>query len=216
MTHFGFDTDIFPGVPLMGQIKASTNLEFVGFYLAPAPSHGDASWMAHRGDLAAQGWGFLPVYVGQETVGPGRHNVCGPQGTIDGAEAVTLMRSAGFPAGSYVYLDLENGPPFTAAEAQYVEAWVKLVEGGGYKAGIYGSHLYAAELAALAPSARIWTVRTATVDRHQVPGRIFTGRDPADSGFPGAFACQFDQSAVLTAFGLEVDLDSALSADPSV
>ena len=105
------------------------------------------------------GWGLAPLYVGQQTVGPGSHNASGGQGTIDGQDAVSLMTDEGFAAGSCVYLDLENGPPLAPALRDYVASWCDAVAAGGYKPGVYVSHLLAGQVQALRPAARIWAVK---------------------------------------------------------
>jgi hypothetical protein len=52
MTFFvGFDCLAYPGTDEMTWLKANTNLGWCGFYLAPAPSHSDSSWIGCRSDL---------------------------------------------------------------------------------------------------------------------------------------------------------------------
>jgi hypothetical protein len=108
----GFDRSGYPGDPVMSWLKAKTNLQWCGYYLAPAPSHPDTTWMTRRAALSAAGWGIAPLYVGQQVTGPGSHNPSTATGTADGAQAAALMSAEGFDAGSCVYLDLENGAPF--------------------------------------------------------------------------------------------------------
>jgi hypothetical protein len=130
----GFDTSQYPGDQVMSWLKRNTNLTWTGFYLGVAPSHSQADWMNRRAVLVEQGWGFAPVYLGQQTTGPGSHDSSGPQGTIDGGQAVALMQAAGFPAGRCVYLDIENGPPLSALQIAYIAAWVNEVVAQGFQA----------------------------------------------------------------------------------
>src|ERR1700691_4592878 len=69
-----FDRSDYPGDDVMTWLRAHTNLQWCGYYFAPAPSHGDTSWMARRSALVAAGWGIAPIYVGQQITGPGSHN----------------------------------------------------------------------------------------------------------------------------------------------
>ena len=56
MTFFlGFDTSIYPGDSAMQTLRAQALIAFTGFYLAPAPSHPNASWMQKRAFLAGLG-----------------------------------------------------------------------------------------------------------------------------------------------------------------
>lgn len=213
MTILGFDTDIYPGDAMMERLRA--HFDFVAFYLAPAPSHGDTSWMPKLAYLRSIGYGLVPVYVGQELVGPGRHNVTGRQGTLDAADAVHRAQQAGFGPGTFIYLDLENGPPFTDEEAAYVTAFAAGLKAASFNIGIYGSHLYADHLKELVPEARIWTVHTRTTTAHDVEAADVSTPSPISFNSQAVVA-QFDQSAVLTDFDrLEVDLDSSVIADPS-
>ena len=216
----GFDTSVYPGDEEMAWLKANTNLVWCGYYLGPAPSHSGTDWMGNREDLHAAGWGLAPVYVGQQIRGPGRHAVSGPQGTIDGADAVALLTSDGFAPGTTVYLDLEDGPPFVSPRTEYVVAWVNAVTAGGFQPGVYCSHVFAANVQTACPSARIWAYKVDTTDEHVFPGTNFPDPHPAGSGFSGAFIWQLGQNCRLslpTAPGRSplVDLDSAMTADPS-
>lgn len=215
--HAGFDASGYPGDATMAELKHTTNFEWCGFYLGPAPSHPDAGWMTKRATLKAQGWGFAPVYVGQQVTGPGEHMVTAAHGSEDGNNAAQLMLHAGFPSGGIVYLDLENGPPFGTAQQAYVGAWVDAVIEAGFSAGIYCSFLFAAEVAKLRPATRIWAFHVPTVSLHRVAGTKFPTPDPATSGFAGAAIWQLDDSAEISVGGktLLVDLDSADTADPS-
>lgn len=101
MPFAGFDSLHYPGDGVMAWLKANTNLSFVGFYLAPAPSQGDREWMSRRATLVQQGWGFAPLYLGQQELSinkPGVSHILTPgQGEIDGGDACQLMKTAGFP-----------------------------------------------------------------------------------------------------------------------
>ncbi len=216
----GFDCFSFPGMAQMAWLQANTNFKWVGYYLAPAPSHSDTSWMGRRGALAAAGWGIAPVYVGQQLSGPGSHDVTSDQGITDGNDAVALMSGDGFPAGSCVYLDLEDGPPFTSPRTDYVDSWVAAVQSGGFLPGIYCSHGFAAKVQTAYPTARVWAYKVATTAQHNVPGTDFPEADPSGSGFAGAHIWQCAQNCKLSLAGAPtsapiVDLDTALSADPS-
>jgi hypothetical protein len=218
--HAGLDVSDYPGNPRMAWMKQNTNLQWTGFYLGPTPSHSGTSWMNRRAALLALGWGFAPLYVGQQVTGPGSHNTTGPQGTTDGQHACNLMQSAGFPAGSFVYLDLENGAPFTTAQHHYVGNWVDAVIAGGYGPGVYCSHTFAAEVHILRSTARIWAFKVSTTAPHPVPGHNYPDPHPAGCGYAGAYAWQLGQNCIIDVPGanhgkLGVDLDSAVSTDPS-
>lgn len=213
----GFDSSAFPGLEITSWLKANTNLHWCGFYLGPAPSHSGKDWMAHRAELVEQGWGIAPLYVGQQVVGKGSKLSSGPQGKTDGKQAVSLMKSAGFPAGTFVYIDLENGPPLKPVQRAYLGAWVDTVAGDGFCPGVYCSHGFAQEVHTLRPAARVWAFNVSTTSTHAVPGNNFPDSHPSGSGFTGSFVWQLAQNAVIDAKSpqkLKVDLDTALTPDP--
>lgn len=214
--YAGFDASGFPGLPTMAWLRKNTNLVWCGFYLK-SPSHKDAGWMPHRADLLSQGWGFAPIYVGQQVTGPGSRVVTAAQGTHDGADAAAVMHAAGFPKNAFVYLDLENGPPLSAAQAGYVSAWVNAVTVTGFSPGVYCSYLMAGKVHAAAPGARIWAFHVRSVAEHHVTGSIFATPSPILSGYPQAHIWQHEDSALINAAGksLLVDLDTSISSDPS-
>jgi hypothetical protein len=214
------DTYAFPGDDALAWLKANTNLRWCGYYLAPAPSHHDTSWMGRRAALAAAGLGLAPIYVGQQLSGPGNHKVSGPQGSIDGADAAALMAGEGFKPGAYVYLDLEDGPPFKAPRTDYVRAWVDAVTAAGFSPGVYGSYGFARDLHAVIPQARVWAYRVDTTAPHPVPGTSFPDLAPAGCGYTGAYMWQLGQSCQISLrtappHQLVVDLSTAVAPDPS-
>jgi hypothetical protein len=215
----GFDSSVFPGTDEMSWLKTNTNLSWCGYYLGPAPSHSSTVWMGQRPALQAAGWGIAPVYVGQQINGPGRHSVSGPQGTVDGQDAVQLLTGDGFAAGTCVYLDLEDGPPFVPPRTDYVTAWVEAVQTGDFQPGVYCSHTFAADVHAACPQARVWAFKVDTTQEHPFPGTNFPDLHPAGSGYPGAFIWQLGQNCRLNLPAAPLnsflaDLDSALTPDP--
>jgi hypothetical protein len=218
MTIFlGLDTSTYPGDNVMKLARTQANIAFTGFYLAPAPSHSDTSFMKKRAFLSGLGYGFAPVYVGQQQSGPGSHNLSSKQGTTDGKNAAQLMLTAGFPASSVVYLDVETGPPATPAFFDYYSAWVQAVIGGGFTPGVYVSHLLAAQFLAHDSRAVPWVFQLKFSGGHVFVPPL-PAPDPSQSSFSGAKVLQFAQNCTLNLNGAHlspVDLDSALVPDPS-
>lgn len=212
----GFDRSDYPGFPVMMWLRVNTNLRWCGFYL-PSPSHRASSWTGRRAELAAMGWGFACVYVGQQTMGPGSHNATAAQGTNDGADCCAKMKAEGFAPGSFVYLDLENPDP--VHQSAYVAAWIDAVVAGGYGPGVYTSFLDAPQIAALRRGVRIWSFKVKTVQPHRVYGYASPAFDPAGAS-PVASVWQYEDAAIISCAAapggtLLVDLNSATTTDPS-
>jgi Domain of unknown function (DUF1906) len=217
MSYAGFDSLAYPGDAMMQWLKSHTNLSFVGFYLAPAPSRPTSGWMDKYATLAAQGWGFAPVYVGQQEASqPGSHILTAAQGTKDGQAAIGLMRTAGFPPRSVVYLDCEQGGRASPAVQGYVGAWVDAVAPSSYTPGIYCSYTTAASLLAIRPNVCAWVWHIT----NPAPGPTFPTPNPSSSGASTAVVWQYFQNTTVQFPGapsssLKIDLDSASVADPS-
>lgn len=213
----GFDRSDYPGDAVMAWLEGNTNLLWCGYYLR-GPSHPNQSWSGKRSLLVKEGWGLAPVYVGQETMGPGSHNVTAVQGSIDGKDACSRMTAEGFPPGSFVYLDLENPDP--AHQSAYAAAWIDAVVAGGFGPGVYTSFLDSPQIARLRAGVRIWSFHVRTVSAHRVLGATFPNPDPTTSGFDRAAMWQHDDAAIISCAAapgdqLLVDLNSADSDDPS-
>ena len=222
--YAGFDRLTYPGDATMNALITTTNLKWCGFYLAPAPSQGYTGWMATRATLAGQGWGFAPIYVGEQqpeaTPTPGSHNPSAAKGTVDGASAAALATTAGFPLGSVIYLDIETGGPLQPAMIDYYNTWVAAVIAAGFTAGVYCSYLLADQLKTINQTPVFWVFRlrypTGSTANYSAP---FPTREPSVSSIAFASAWQLAQGVNVTLPSGTVlnnyDLDSASLPDPS-
>lgn len=228
----GFDRSTYPGDAVMTDIIRHTNIRWAGFYLAPAPSHPDTSWMSKRAFLQGLGFGLAPLYVGQQVAGPGSHHVSAAHGTIDAQDAAALAAHAGFPHGSIVFLDIEQGPPADPRTIDYYKAWVaELAEHTNYSPGVYCSFLHVADTLFHADSRPVFWVFNinrftcipgqATATRTLIPpDPPFPEPDPAGSGVSFARLWQMAQSVRCAIHAgpttlTNVDFDSSVAADPS-
>ncbi|AOJ12075.1 glycoside hydrolase domain-containing protein [Burkholderia mayonis] len=221
MTFYaGFDTDIFPGQLQLGWLKSNTNLSWCGYYLAPAPNHPDISWMGNRQALIDQGWGLLPIYVGQQS---GSNDLTDAQGATDGSQAAQLARAEGFPRDGYLYIDWEDGSALDDDAQAYLSAWAAEIMKCGYQPGVYCSHDLADSMASLmadlspSPELRIWAWNVPTVNQQPYLGALdaFPAVTPAGCGYPGAMAWQHLQNCVLMPGTMQVDLSASNLRDPS-
>ncbi len=204
---YGVDTSAFPGMGAMGWYRDKCDFRFTGFYLAPAPRHPDASWMTHRDELAAAGWGFLPVYVGLQINQAG---LSAAAGTSDGQAAAQLMAQAGFHTQTICYLDLEDGTQPSGSYAAYISAWLAAVDAANYVPGIYCSHLIAKWCGN--KTKYLWTFRMPanTAGQTYAPGQVPTGSLAA-----GGIATQYRQNVFIQGKSTQIDINVSTVADPS-
>jgi hypothetical protein len=218
------DKDTYPGDRVMQSLIINTNLTWTGFYLTPAPSQGHKlGWMGKHDFLRGLGWGIAPVYVGRQIaqIKGTDHRMAPENGTRDGTHAAGLASSAGFGSGVTVFLDFEHGPPLKEEVKAYYAAWADALRTRGFKPGVYCLSGIAGGLAAKVPGGSVWTVNLG-----KIPGKSFKSPfpnpDPAQSGIGGASMWQLKQQVTIEYEHLDggkkhlvVDLNSALTADPS-
>jgi Ca2+-binding RTX toxin-like protein len=234
----GFDASNYPGDGVMSWLLQHTDLEWVGYYLYPAPSrnvsHGSGSWTGHYSTLVTQGWKIAPIYVGEQDpnlADPAADlstNPSAAKGVADGNSAETnsaglpdsavpLLLADHVPTGTVVYLDIETYGAQSAAELSYIQSWCSAVAAAGYVPGIYclaggGTQ---ASIAAVEPNVPYWI---SDPTNPSPPGTPFPTPDPSGSGVGSAVAWQYETNpnyhisiptSVLASGSLQVDLDSA-------
>jgi glycosyltransferase involved in cell wall biosynthesis len=218
----GLDRSIYPGDAAMQWLKSNTNLAWTGFYLAPAPNHPDTSWMppmnptSVRTTLLGMGWGFAPLYLGRQVGSP---NLTTAQGTADAQNAAALAQSAGFPSGTVIYLDIEQGGLLPAAMIKYYKAWVQGIVNQGYGPGVYCSYFQsAAQLHQADSRARIWVFHVGRYSCANDAKNPYPTPDTSTSGYALASIWQYLQNCSINVNNTSlspVDLDSASMRDPS-
>jgi hypothetical protein len=229
--HLGFDRSAYPGDDVMQSLWDSTPLTWVAPYLAPAPSYGDEAWMTAMPALRAMGWGFAPVYVGQQSPGgPGTHLLTGAQGQADAHQAASLAAAAGFENGSVLYLDIEIGGDLPANHLAYVKSWVTEVQVNTvFWAGVYCSFSRtAAQVNAECGDVPTWVFHPLDPGPSTIDLSDEAAPDPARSGFATALGWQYRMSLAgpvdLTWVDADtgqphrlpqVDLNAAWCLDPS-
>jgi|SRR5471032_1436912 len=233
--YAGFDTKVYPKISMMTWLRSNSNLSWCGYYLAPAPNHGDNSWMGSYG-LLRDDWGVAAIYVGQQdpSTGHGGYTpssvLTAAQGGIDALDAVALTKNEGFPAGSAIYLDWESGGLDADGATDYVREWIRGVAGSQtFVPGIYCSHVIAnavvSEIDKIdpTPDVRFWCWKVPSADPHDFEGDIsvLPTPNPGGCGFSPATAWQREQRALMTfANGapiksLELDISTSTRASPS-
>ncbi|MEU3825060.1 DUF1906 domain-containing protein [Streptomyces sp. SID486] len=242
MAFAGIDRLAYPGNAFMAGLMTNTNLLWTGFYLAPAPSQGNTSWMAHLADLRAMGpgWGVAPVFVGQQHPnGPGSHTLTAEQGRKDAVSAAQLADQAGFASGDEadlpgyprIYLDIEIGGTLPSNFVSYVNAWCEVIRSDqtAYLPAVYCSFKdTAAQLLASNDDLIVWVFNINQFLHHHdqaLPDpATFLVPEPTESGFAGATAWQWIQGFASVTTTLpdgsaktvnNWDLDSSDAPDPS-
>jgi hypothetical protein len=147
----GFDACTAPSVATMTAWLASP-YRVAGTYLggdnwACAYGNFDAAWVT---EVAAEGWRFIPIWVGPQapcsgipgvtTIDPGQ---AAAEGQAEAASAVATAQAFGYGRGTPVYFDMEgyNSSDTSCAQAvlTFLGAWTQGLHAAGYLSGVYSS-----------------------------------------------------------------------------
>jgi hypothetical protein len=142
-TYLGFDANDYPGDAALPALKQT--FAFAGFWLNNPPGANSNTWRGHRTALAQRGFGFLVLFNGR--LERDLHSVSNARalGAADAHAASTSAQQEGFPSGTVIFLDQEEGGSMDAAQLAYLLAWFDSVAAAGFRAGIYCSGMPASE-----------------------------------------------------------------------
>lgn len=141
--HLGFDRDIYPGDAAFPVLRKT--FAFTSFWLSPPPGEKVTTWLGKRELLRKDGFGFLVLYRGRDSR-EFKKAADGPaQGTLDAQAAASTAKKQGFPAGTIIFLDIEEGGRLPAVYHTYLHEWFDVLSKNGYRAGVYCSGMPAKE-----------------------------------------------------------------------
>lgn len=244
-SFLGFDRNEYPGDANLKILKQT--FSYAGYWLNNPPGASSNSWAGHRAAIESAGFGFLVLFNGRlyaelKTVAYAQR-----LGRSDARAASASAQYEGFPRGTIIFLDLEQGGRMLPEQKAYIYSWVDAVTAAGFRAGVYCSgrpsadseHIVTAEDIHQSAGARQITYWTTNDGCPPAPGCTFAAHPPipTDSGVRFAEVWQFAQSpqrkdvaahcsgynrdgecyppGTNPAQGLHVDLNTAISADPS-
>ena len=141
--YLGFDVNEYPGDAALPLLKQT--FVFAGFWLNVPPGAKSNNWMGKRAEFAKNGFGFLVLFNGRlerELTSPAQ---AGELAVTDGKSATAAAQREGFPAGTIIFLDQEEGGRLLPTQMAYVLQWADTVTANGFRAGIYCSGIPAKE-----------------------------------------------------------------------
>ena len=140
--YVGFDRNEYPGDAALAVLRR--HFSFVGYWLTNPPGETANSWLGKREALVKQGFGFVVLANGREDAAIRKaqktmRTSAKAVGESDALEAVAAARREGFPLGTILFLDQEEGGRLLPEQAEYLLGWTEWVSGHGYRAGVYAS-----------------------------------------------------------------------------
>jgi hypothetical protein len=241
--YLGFDRNDYPGDQNLKALRQS--FYYTGYWLNNPPGERTNTWAGHRAAVESAGFGFLVLFNGRLYGELKSVSTATRVGQSDAQAAAAAARREGFPAKTVIFLDQEQGGRMLPEQKAYIYAWVDAVTAAGFGAGIYGSGMAAKDDDNIVTADDIrrsagkrqitfWAINDACPPS---PGCAVPARppSPAQSGVSYAEVWQFAQSpqrndvaarctkysrdgdcyAPGIAGGLYVDLNTAMSPDPS-
>jgi hypothetical protein len=203
-TYLGFDRNKYPGDAALGSLRQT--FSFCGYWLNVPPGETSNTWKGKREVLTSGGFGFLVLFNGRLYRQLKSLSNSRTLGARDAVVAVETAKKEGFPAGTVIFLDQEEGGRMLPEQRAYVYSWVDSVNASGYRAGVYCSGIPASETGGT-------TIITANDLRDNADGRkiVFlvyndscppspgctfprNPPSPQQSGVPFALIWQFAQS----------------------
>jgi hypothetical protein len=141
--YLGFDRNDYPGDSNLKLLRQT--FSYAGFWLNQPPGEKTNTWAGKRQALQSAGFGFLVLFNGRLYSQLRTLSRAGRLGGSDAHAAVALARREGFPAGTIIFLDQEEGGRMLPAQKAYIYAWADGVAAAGFRAGIYCSGIAAKE-----------------------------------------------------------------------
>jgi hypothetical protein len=203
-SYLGFDLNEYPGDEALPALRKT--FSFTGYWLSPPPGEKHNHWSGKRSLLQSQGFGFVVLFNGPESRHLKSPVDAKQKGTADGEQASKLARQEGFPTGTIIFLDIEEGGRLPAAYHNYLHAWIEALLRSRFRGGAYCSGIAIND----GDGKTITTVKD--IQEHLVgakltfwvfndvcppsPGCVSLQSSPpvAQGGFPEAAVWQFAQS----------------------
>jgi hypothetical protein len=136
-SFLGFDRNDYPGDDAMKLLRKS--FSFTSYWLGNPPETKTNSWSGKREFLHKLGYGFLPLFNGP-TSGELRDEPYTLRRVVaDVQSAASAARREGFPSGSVIFLDIEEGGRLPSTYATYLKHWISDLDKLGFRAGVYCS-----------------------------------------------------------------------------
>lgn len=136
-SFLGFDANDYPGDEALPILRKT--FSFAGFWLGPPPGERRTTWLGKRAVLEAQGFGFLVLYNGRNSRKLKSLPDARQKGVLDAQIAANLARQQGFPSGTVIFLDIEEGGRLPESYHEYVRAWFDELARLRFHAGTYCS-----------------------------------------------------------------------------
>jgi Rv2525c-like, glycoside hydrolase-like domain len=133
----GFDRNDYPGDAALPALKKT--FSYTSYWLNTPPGAKSNSWEGKRQLLQDTGFGFLVLFNGRMYAELKSLPDASRAGAEDGKTAARSAQAQGFPSGTIVFLDQEEGGRLLDLQKSYIYAFVDAINQSGFKPGVYCS-----------------------------------------------------------------------------
>lgn len=137
ISYLGFDRNDYPGDANLKSLRKT--FSYTGYWLNNPPGERSNSWEGHRATVEAAGFGFLVLFNGRLYADLKSVDNAMRLGKSDAANAVASAQREGFPSGTIIFLDQEQGGRMLPEQKAYIYSWVDAVTAAGFRPGVYCS-----------------------------------------------------------------------------
>lgn len=141
--YLGFDRNEYPGDANLASLGRT--FSFAGYWLNVPPGATNNTWVGKRNAIKEAGFGFLVLFNGRLDTELRKAGDASALGRSDAATAIASARREGFPEGTLIFLDQEEGGRMLPEQKAYLYAWIDSVNASRFRAGIYCSGIAAPE-----------------------------------------------------------------------
>ena len=136
-SFLGFDRNEYPGDESLPALRST--FAYSSYWLNPPPGSRTNSWLGKRELLQKAGFGFLVLYNGKLYKQLKSLPDAAAAGKKDGTTASQTAQAEGFPKGTVIFLDQEEGGRLFDIQKAYIYAFADAVTKQGFRAGVYCS-----------------------------------------------------------------------------
>jgi hypothetical protein len=135
--YLGFDRNDYPGDANLKVLRKT--FSYAGYWLNNPPGENSNTWAGHRVAVESAGFGFLVLFNGRLYAELKSVEHAAQVGKSDAANAISSAQREGFPSGTIIFLDQEQGGRMLPEQKAYIYSWVDDVIAAGFRAGVYCS-----------------------------------------------------------------------------
>ncbi len=135
--YLGFDRNDYPRDENLPALRRT--FAYSGYWLNAPPGETATSWSGKRKALMRAGFGFLVLFTGRTDAQIKSTGDAKILGKTDADATLAAARREGFPPGTIIFLDQEEGGRLLPEQRDYLFAWIDGINGGGFRAGVYCS-----------------------------------------------------------------------------